>query len=143
MNSSNNKKVEARIIGRTVANVLEGKHLPLGGTDELAAAIKGALGLSLSATWEEIISKYEERKGNQSMETRPTKEEILASENKFWIIWTETGTNPRYCHTTYESADVEARKLALSNPGKKFYVMQAVRSVCLGTLLVQDLETEW
>jgi hypothetical protein len=44
---------------------------------------------------------------------------------KFWLVWSEVGGSPRYKHETFDAAKEEARRLAASNAGTKFYVLGA------------------
>lgn len=45
-------------------------------------------------------------------------------ENKFWLVWSPTGSAPpKYRHRTPEAAIAEAERLAIANPGKEFIVL--------------------
>lgn len=49
--------------------------------------------------------------------------------NKFWMIYRTTGNNrhpPNYKHTTFESAQKEAHRLAVLFPGKFFAILETV-----------------
>lgn len=50
----------------------------------------------------------------------------IASENvDFWFVWTKKGRVPSRCHSTRESAESEAKRLASLNPQRKFIILQA------------------
>lgn len=44
----------------------------------------------------------------------------------FWMVWHEGGGAPTFRHTSYESADREASRLARLNRGSVFYVLRCV-----------------
>lgn len=43
----------------------------------------------------------------------------------FWMVWNEGGGTPRRRHTFRNDAEREADRLALANPGQRFYVLIA------------------
>lgn len=43
---------------------------------------------------------------------------------KFWLVWTPTGLNPSYRHSTQAAAEMEAKRLSIKEPGKEFFVME-------------------
>lgn len=45
------------------------------------------------------------------------------SEPPFFLVWREGGSAPVRKHKTCDSAETEARRLAIENPGHKFFVM--------------------
>lgn len=47
-------------------------------------------------------------------------------DSKFWIIWNPSGKNPSFRHSTKESADTEAHRLASLHKGNVFYVLEGV-----------------
>ncbi|MGF6806275.1 hypothetical protein OKW30_001401 [Paraburkholderia sp. Clong3] len=52
-------------------------------------------------------------------------------EQKFWIVWCPTGEKPpSYRHLSAGSAVAEAERLAISNPGREFFVLGAEMSYC-------------
>lgn len=57
-----------------------------------------------------------------SIEAERTELEAVACE--FWMVWTKAGRPPRFRHNLRESALVEAKRLALANPGRTFIVMR-------------------
>lgn len=46
-----------------------------------------------------------------------------------WCVWRTDTSRVKRPHPTYESALAEANRLADANPGKRFLVMQSVRTV--------------
>lgn len=46
--------------------------------------------------------------------------------NRFWMVWNEGNQNPRVKHSSSMLARSEAERLARSNPGQKFYVLDAI-----------------
>ena len=50
-------------------------------------------------------------------------EEFLKS---FYLVWNKAGHAPSKSHITRQSADKEARRLALMTPGQKFFVLEVV-----------------
>lgn len=51
---------------------------------------------------------------------------MQTDERTFWMIWSPSGHPPTHRHQTYESARVEAERLARSVPGSEFFILQAV-----------------
>lgn len=49
--------------------------------------------------------------------------------NGKFFVWTKKGRAPRYAHETHAEAFAEAKRLALSNPGRKFIVQQFLEKV--------------
>lgn len=47
-------------------------------------------------------------------------------EREKFFVWNPVGHQPRFVHTDYESALTEAKRLARSNAGEKFYVLKTV-----------------
>lgn len=45
---------------------------------------------------------------------------------KFWMVWSPQGRAPTFKHTSKDSADTEAARLAKLNPGNQFFVLKAV-----------------
>jgi hypothetical protein len=46
----------------------------------------------------------------------------------FWMVWSPSGHAPTRRHLKWDSARVEAERLAGLNPGKEFWVLEAVGS---------------
>jgi hypothetical protein len=47
------------------------------------------------------------------------------NESKFFCVWNYSRGLPRVRHTTKEKAQAEASRLAVANPGERFYVLSA------------------
>ena len=45
---------------------------------------------------------------------------------RFFMVWNPTGRPPSYKHRDRDSAEAEAQRLALQNPGQKFVVMASL-----------------
>jgi len=52
-----------------------------------------------------------------------------ADPGAFYLIWTKNGRNPRFSHTTLESAEAEVRRLALRHPDKRWFIVKAIQRV--------------
>ncbi len=51
----------------------------------------------------------------------------MAKDTKFWMV---KGNGPTsYCHSNEKDAMIEAERLARSNPGQAFYILEATRVV--------------
>lgn len=46
----------------------------------------------------------------------------------FYMIYLEGGNNPTFKHSTFESADIEAKRLA-KKYGRKAYILSTLKSV--------------
>lgn len=46
--------------------------------------------------------------------------------SKFWVVWCETGANPKVQQMTKDDAETEAKRLAQKYPGKKFHVLESI-----------------
>ena len=67
----------------------------------------------------------------------------MSRKDTFYIIWNPEGMNPRVRHDCWGSAAEEAQRLALANPGKDFFVMQALRRVSTPKPIeIEDFDTE-
>lgn len=47
------------------------------------------------------------------------------SEYGFWVVWCEDGGVPTVKHENARAAEVEAKRLATTAPGRRFIVMEA------------------
>ncbi|WP_370601141.1 hypothetical protein [Pseudomonas nitroreducens] len=45
----------------------------------------------------------------------------------FWMVWNPQAYAPTVKHPTYQAAEAEAERLARSNPGQDFYLLQATQ----------------
>lgn len=52
----------------------------------------------------------------------------------FWMVWNPDGNAPRYKHRTEEAAFAEAERLARTNKGQVFVVLESA-----GARLVDDM----
>jgi hypothetical protein len=50
-------------------------------------------------------------------------------EEYFWIVWKEGESPPRKRHTSKESAEAEAQRLAIKENGQTFFILEAVSCV--------------
>lgn len=57
----------------------------------------------------------------------------------FWLVYTEDGRNPSHRHHDEAPARKEADRLALINPGKEFFVVQATYSAVSNNLVKTEL----
>ncbi len=49
----------------------------------------------------------------------------MHTEDKFWLVWQPESGPARFKHHDQRTALAEAERLAIANPGKKFYVCEA------------------
>lgn len=61
------------------------------------------------------------------------------NQNYFWVVWNPAAGNPQFTHGDKESAEQEAKRLALKNPSQIFFVLQTVSSFEFNTVLRTDL----
>jgi hypothetical protein len=47
------------------------------------------------------------------------------TQDAFWLVWCPQGTTPKYRHSTRESAETEAERLAQQDQSRDFYVVKA------------------
>lgn len=57
----------------------------------------------------------------------------------FWMVWNERGDAPRVKHTTKESAQREATRLARLHRGHSFIVLESVQACISNDVLVVDM----
>ena len=53
----------------------------------------------------------------------------MTDNDNFWMVWQPESGKPTVRHETRGAADAEAQRLALLNPGKRFYVLKALAFV--------------
>lgn len=53
----------------------------------------------------------------------------MQTEDKFWLVWQPESGPARHKHYDRLAAVNEAERLAIANPGKKFYVCEAQEGV--------------
>lgn len=58
----------------------------------------------------------------------------------FWMVWNPQSRAPTLKHSTEESANAEADRLARKVPGERFYVLQAKRFVEKSDLVRVELQ---
>jgi len=51
---------------------------------------------------------------------------MIKEGHDFWLVWNPEGREPQRRHGDYATALAEAKRLATSNPGKRFYVVRPV-----------------
>lgn len=49
----------------------------------------------------------------------------MNSDDKFWMVWSPSGSAPTIKHSSEGGAECEAIRLARACPGKFFYVLEA------------------
>ena len=60
----------------------------------------------------------------------------------FWLVWCDTGFAPKFKHSTIESAEKEAERLARENPGRNFYVVMPICEMKKADVTVQHFTYE-
>lgn len=63
--------------------------------------------------------------------------QIMEDSTPFWLVWNPTGFPPKYKHSSVESAEAEAARLARCNPGQEFFVLRPVSSTEKSDLTVR------
>lgn len=61
-------------------------------------------------------------------------------EEGFWLVWNPVKMPPMHMHETYEQAVAEASRLARSQKGDQFFVLQAIEKVCVADVVRTKLE---
>ena len=59
----------------------------------------------------------------------------------FWLVWNENGRGPCYKHASAGSASREAERLAATNPGHTFVVLEPTLSVRSNVLEYQHFSS--
>lgn len=59
----------------------------------------------------------------------------MSSDKRFWMVWNPGNRAPTVKHPTLEKAKAEAQRLARTNPGQEFIVLQS-----LGAFKTVDVE---
>jgi hypothetical protein len=65
-----------------------------------------------------------------------------ARNKAFWLVWSPQGNSPTHQHETRQLADREAERLARTNPGRYFIVLQAVSGFLVDNLYVTSYVEE-
>jgi len=60
----------------------------------------------------------------------------------FWMVWSPQGTMPTVQHETRHKAVTEAERLARGNPGREFYVLEAVEGRAVNDMTRVRLQPE-
>jgi hypothetical protein len=60
-------------------------------------------------------------------------------DQQFWMVWCPQGSSPTAVHASGQLAINEAERLANMNPGKRFYVVKALRYVQKTTTNIVEL----
>lgn len=50
---------------------------------------------------------------------------VVTTQTTFWVVWNPEGRNPQKLHRDHDKAKAEAMRLAMSNPGERFFVLEA------------------
>lgn len=60
----------------------------------------------------------------------------------FWMVWSPQGSMPAVQHETRLKAINEAERLARGNPGREFYVLEAIEGRTVNDMTRVRLEAE-
>lgn len=63
-------------------------------------------------------------------------------EYKFWMVKAARGSAPNKTHDTEDSAVAEAKRLAVVNPGGKFFVLEAMTVWATAEPVVHGMKVE-
>lgn len=58
---------------------------------------------------------------------------------QFYMVWGQGGNAPSYQHQTLDQATAEATRLAAQSNGRRFYVLQALKSIQINQAAIQNL----
>lgn len=64
------------------------------------------------------------------------------TDESYWLVWCVDGGAPTFKHTTFESADAEAKRLARMHHGAQFVVLETVRAHQVCALVTTDLRVD-
>lgn len=64
------------------------------------------------------------------------------SAEPFWFVWRIGGLPPKFKHLSFNSADIEAQRLAREHPGSEFVVLESVRSHQTQAVIITDMRPE-
>lgn len=62
---------------------------------------------------------------------------------QFWMVWNPLGSAPTFMHDSEMKASQEAERLARMNPGKCFYVLEAVGARMVNDMQRVSLRSPW
>ena len=65
-----------------------------------------------------------------------------AADATYWLVWRVGAAAPTYRHSSFDSADTEARRLARAHCGDEFVVLETVRSHRASDLVTTDLRPD-
>lgn len=65
----------------------------------------------------------------------------MSNEEGFYVVWQPKGGNPRVRHDCKHNATLEAERLAQANPGREFYVLEAISVSRIRTVTTEQLST--
>jgi len=63
----------------------------------------------------------------------------MQNNEPFWLVWNPNGHAPRYQHGTLDQAASEAERLARTNPGQTFIVLESVAALVVDNIQRTDL----
>lgn len=61
----------------------------------------------------------------------------------FWVVWCPTGGTPTVRHADERVARKEAERLARTNPGQKFHVLEAKEMCCHQSVAWTKVDPDW
>jgi len=61
-----------------------------------------------------------------NLKEQGSKEKIILKEKPFYMIWNPGNKAPKKTHFNIESARTEVKRLAIANPGEKFYILKSI-----------------